>query len=1070
MRPPSVLGGDTPAVERVTSPLAMSPSLPFPSSPTSPAPPPLARSRTAPLRSPRTSQDSSSSSKRFSVASVASTASSTSVVQRPLVLMRTRHASLPASVVQSIHQSIVGTPAANHAAAPGNRVTAVHRISVASVASFGSVEEETEHDTGATAAEVSSSPSIPAPSRSTSLSAPSGNDATNLLRPKLRASSARHSLPVPGQGLPSFISILDLSGSQDRSSVPPKRKSVREYGVEEQAKRAEKRLRIAEELRDSEKAYVRVLEEIDANFYQPLLRALPPGDPFSRRASNRFSSTTTSPNSSPRSSAYDPSPRLRTLTSDSSPSSAVTTPSTAPSSPPSVSTDIQSVLNRRELNEIFSNFTDVLNLSHVMLLTLAEAIPERPSAPVSISSLVTDSVDGLHSSSGSVEPRSSSSGGTLESLGPATPPDHDAADIHSSSRPRIVTEAQTTSRAPRRRNPAPPLRLGKTLLPIVPFFRQYSLFVANFSGSLARLSQLERDGHDQKWQSFFRTRKMSSQAGKIGLGGMLLNIVQRVPRYRLLLLELLESTDQEHPDLKDLETAFALVDSVATHLDAQIESHTHDLAILNLQRVFTDLDFPLLSPGRRLLKSGPLRKFNRSGKEQTRAFFLFSDVLVHAAPVEQGVPWGLGISGVTLGGDAPPDPTSDQSYRFVDKFGLEDVTVVATEEGQLRYGFEILSTRKSFAVYADSLETRASWLEAVRDAKAALMSDRGTLQRATIHDSVSTRATNPSTKSDRQIPLSLPDARAPGGPVVLGTIPPTPADELESLEFPASPANPRNDIILPSMEPRPPAAGSGPRASTSTSSSVSPGRRPSLARTRRWSEMRPSDAVQAIASALLPAPPGTVREDSSVDRIEYKVIETYHAPVWVPDSKAKKCLRCAQAFGLWRRKHHCRLCGGVVCWACSTNYFIIPADLLSSSTSTPSSSGSLSSSVTTPSPDDQLARSCDTCFTAVFDDPVPSSRFLGSTTPAATFGRSTLQPCVDSKTATLHRLSRVIDPRRMPLFDELVPAGADDSRTSVAPSSPRTGPTSSSPSAVAEKRRRRLTAVGTLQSLLANQP
>ena len=128
-------------------------------------------------------------------------------------------------------------------------------------------------------------------------------------------------------------------------------------------------------------------------------------------------------------------------------------------------------------------------------------------------------------------------------------------------------------------------------------------------------------------------------------------------------------------------------------------------------------------------------------------------------------------------------------------------------------------------------------------------------------------------------------------------------------------------------------------------------------------------------------------------------------------------------------------------------YFIITGFLLSSSSSQ--------------STEDRLARSCDTCYTAIFDDPTPSSRFLGSSTPA-TFGRSTLQPCVD-KTATLHRLSRIVNPRSMPIFDEDTPALGAPS-LSVSPRQPN-----SSPIAVEQKRRRRLTAVGTLQDLLAKQ-
>ena len=233
-----------------------------------------------------------------------------------------------------------------------------------------------------------------------------------------------------------------------------------------------------------------------------------------------------------------------------------------------------------------------------------------------------------------------------------------------------------------------------------------------------------------------------------------------------------------------------------------------------------------------------------------------------------------------------------------------------------------------------------AWLDAVRDAKAALMSDRRTLQRATIFDPISPpppHSTN-STKGDRRVSLPSPSknptsflstpprSRQTSFAPQLGDVPPTPADEIDQLVFPIS----TPPLTTPFLEDSPPLAfpSSSTRSRSSSpnspplppkiDASPSPARRPSLARTRRWSELRPSDAVQAITSAFVPSSPKSLLEDLSTDEVEYKVIEAYNAPVWVPNSKADKCMRCLEVFGIWRRRHHCRLCGGVVCWACST--------------------------------------------------------------------------------------------------------------------------------------------------------
>lgn len=39
-------------------------------------------------------------------------------------------------------------------------------------------------------------------------------------------------------------------------------------------------------------------------------------------------------------------------------------------------------------------------------------------------------------------------------------------------------------------------------------------------------------------------------------------------------------------------------------------------------------------------------------------------------------------------------------------------------------------------------------------------------------------------------------------------------------------------------------------------------------------------------------------------------------PLWVPDSMSDKCFNCKCSFSLFKRRHHCRLCGRVFCKKC----------------------------------------------------------------------------------------------------------------------------------------------------------
>jgi hypothetical protein len=48
-----------------------------------------------------------------------------------------------------------------------------------------------------------------------------------------------------------------------------------------------------------------------------------------------------------------------------------------------------------------------------------------------------------------------------------------------------------------------------------------------------------------------------------------------------------------------------------------------------------------------------------------------------------------------------------------------------------------------------------------------------------------------------------------------------------------------------------------------------------------------------------------------------------YAPLWVSDKSQSQCTICNLSFTLWRRKHHCRMCGEIVCNDHSLNKMVI---------------------------------------------------------------------------------------------------------------------------------------------------
>ena len=82
---------------------------------------------------------------------------------------------------------------------------------------------------------------------------------------------------------------------------------------------------------------------------------------------------------------------------------------------------------------------------------------------------------------------------------------------------------------------------------------------------------------------------------------------------------------------------------------------------------------------------------------------------------------------------------------------------------------------------------------------------------------------------------------------------------------------------------------------------------------------------------------------------------------WVSDSAVTECAQCSEPFGIFLRRHHCRLSGRVFCYRCSSNKAPIPPVM---SSIIPTSPPTMLGSILTPDPG-RPRRLCDPCFRTV---------------------------------------------------------------------------------------------------------
>ncbi|KAJ1019967.1 hypothetical protein NDA16_004248 [Ustilago loliicola] len=498
--------------------------------------------------------------------------------------------------------------------------------------------------------------------------------------------------------------------------------------------------------------------------------------------------------------------------------------------------------------------------------------------------------------------------------------------------------------------------VGDILATLAPFLKMYSLFVKNFSSALQRI-EYEQKTNDAFAKFLKETDQRRAAKEKVvttttggvrqafgyGLGfqAHLLTIVQRIPRYKLLVDDLVNSTPETHPDFVDLRRASHMIQQVASYINENVRQHEMVLTMLELQKSLQGLTEPLVAPGRALIKRGTLMKTCRRNI-QPREFFLFTDCLIYASPISGGMEsasaaWmalaqrgGLYASSTAEQLQSPtmtspstsssspiesilpstsyatpsgsrarfasvPEPytplagaifsLAGHQLQFRDKFGLRDCTVVGVEDNMnegLRHCFEIRTPDKSFAVYAESQASKEAWVNCIREARADHMSARRTLKAE--EDSIEA-------KRERRRSLYKVDASKAANRRL----------STQSLGAYLASTNLIGSDKAVALPPSSQVAEEAGDASASRSASRErevPHRRsrvdslPNLLMRPPSFPSFPTAGTNLSLANLLPS------NGSSAASTPLRVLEDYNAPVWVPDNRADKCCNCQETFGI----------------------------------------------------------------------------------------------------------------------------------------------------------------------------
>eukprot|EP00761_Pharyngomonas_kirbyi_P004479 gb/GECH01004484.1/.p1 GENE.gb/GECH01004484.1/~~gb/GECH01004484.1/.p1 ORF type:complete len:1003 (+),score=161.28 gb/GECH01004484.1/:1-3009(+) len=168
--------------------------------------------------------------------------------------------------------------------------------------------------------------------------------------------------------------------------------------------------------------------------------------------------------------------------------------------------------------------------------------------------------------------------------------------------------------------------IGDVFTSMAPFFRSYTIYVNNYDNAI---TTFERVKHIPEIKDLLTQSKDDSRIKNLPLPSLLVMPVQRIPRYQLLLTELIKYTEDDHKDYQQLRDALAQISGVADHLNEAMKIAENFAILSEIQNKFDADKIKIVEPHRYFIRSDTMMLVNMDKNQQEQVMIhLFNDLLL----------------------------------------------------------------------------------------------------------------------------------------------------------------------------------------------------------------------------------------------------------------------------------------------------------------------------------------------------------------------------------------------------------------------------------------------------------
>jgi len=254
--------------------------------------------------------------------------------------------------------------------------------------------------------------------------------------------------------------------------------------------------------------------------------------------------------------------------------------------------------------------------------------------------------------------------------------------------------------------------VGDIFVKMAPCLKIYTEYIQNFNDALNQIQECKKS---PAFIEFCNSAFPKFSFSVVDLPTLLITPIQRIPRYQLLLKDLLKHTWPDHPDFENLNKALNMIVETANFVNQKKMEAENIQKCMAIQATLYGKNIEsLLDPHRRFVREGALKEVGKEKRIKQKWLILFNNILVYC---EMSKTMSKSLTNKDKGKRGTlnlKDLSQQKLFKYKELYHLERIVEIKTvpDEGLRTNCFTIVfkhGDELSFCAY--SKEEKEEWIK-----------------------------------------------------------------------------------------------------------------------------------------------------------------------------------------------------------------------------------------------------------------------------------------------------------------------------------------------------------------------